>query len=201
MQEIEVKFRLDSPPPPRWIRGMLTMWGGVPGEPRRFGYRDLYWDTPDGILARKKLALRLRLGHRAVWTLKGDERVMDDRVIRREEEVTVPYREALRFLDTPEARLLPSPIRSLLPPLRRLEVVVELVGEREKCLVERGRERGIFHVEEVWVGTDRGVFLELEGTSQLVRSFSRTFSLFTGLAPERRSKLVWALERTARSYA
>lgn len=201
MQEIEVKFRLDCMPPPGWIREILTLWGGMPGEVSWFSYRDLYWDTPARTLARHRLALRLRLARRAVWTLKGGERVLPDRVIRREEEVPVPYREALRFLKAPDPRDLPPRLKAMLPPLDRLEVVVDLVGERGKQTVVREGEVGVFHREEVWVGTERGIFLEMEGPDRLVRSFSHLFSRLTGLHPEGRSKLAWALERTQPAHA
>ncbi len=196
MQEIEVKFRLDALPPPARIRRWVALWGGRAGEDRLVRYRDLYWDTPGRHLARYRLALRLRLSRKAIWTLKGHEQITPEMVRRMEVEIPVPYREARAFLRDPRPERLPAPLREHLPPLDRLEVIVDLVGERRVFAVSREGKPAELHVEEVWLGTRQGIFLELEGSSRLVRSFSRTWALLTGQSPEVRSKLVWALLHT-----
>jgi len=196
MQEIEVKFRLDALPPPLRICRWLAHWGARVGRPQLLRYRDLYWDTPAWDLARHRLALRLRLSHKATWTLKGREEVTPEMVRRMEVEAPVPYDRALAFLRDPRPDRLPTPLREHLPPLDRLEVIVDLTGERQVFAVCREGEQATLHVEEVWLGTRREIFLELEGPSSLVQSFSRTWTRFTGQAPEVRSKLVWALLHT-----
>ncbi len=196
MQEIEVKFRLDALPSPARIRRWLSLWGGTVGEDRLVRYRDLYWDTPDQALARHRLALRLRLSRKAVWTLKGREHITREMVRRMEMEVPVPYGAALAFLRDPRPERLPVSLQEHLPTLDRLVVIADLVGERRVFDVNRGGDRGELHVEEVWLGSRPGIFLEFEGSSPLVRSFSRTWALYTGQTPEARSKLVWALLHT-----
>ncbi len=194
MREIEVKYRLEYLPSRRWLRGLVRAWGGDLREAHRIRYRDVYWDTPDRLLWREGMALRLRLMPHPRWTLKGHERRRGKGVERMEVEMPVRWREVRRFQQGPDLDQLPEVIRRRIP--RRagpLETVVDVMGEREVWVLLREGRRGELMVEEVWRGGVRGVFLEYEGEPEDVRSFAGFFSRMTGREPYPYAKLIWAL--------
>lgn len=194
MKEIEIKFRLDNLPPFGWIHGMVNLWGARMGERVFKNYRDIYWDTPDREIQREGFALRLRLSHLPRWTIKGQEKRLSDRIERMEVETTVSWKDIRRFFQAPNFQEIPSEVRAVLPHGRgSLQVLVDVMGERQIWPIWKEGRRGELMVEEVWQESARGIFLEYEGLVEDVVSFSRFFTRMTGHTPYPYAKLIWAL--------
>ncbi len=103
-RELELKLRLPAEDAPRLAR-QPAIRHALAGQPRTTRLLTVYYDTPDNMLARQGMALRVRhVGKRRLQTLKVALDGHDGEALRRHDEWTAPIRS-----DTPDLTRLGHP--------------------------------------------------------------------------------------------
>ena len=102
--ELELKLRLPAEEAPRLVR-QPAIRHALSGRPRTTRLLTVYYDTPDNMLARQGMALRVRhVGKRRLQTLKVALDGRDGEALQRHDEWTAPIRS-----DTPDLTRLGHP--------------------------------------------------------------------------------------------
>ncbi|MCF6191573.1 MAG: CYTH domain-containing protein [Candidatus Hydrothermae bacterium] len=195
-QEVKYRLTLTQLPEGRNLILLLATLEAQLLQQRTLYLRDVYWDTRDLAWLRRGCALRIRWQQgRPHWTVKC--RLSDtERGIQRRREWEHPADPSalVRFLSTPRWHALPEPARRQLPPVQEpLIPVVDAVARRQEWVLTVRTHRLVAHREEVWYGTRREVFFEVEGPRDLLYQLIQRWRLYIGLPPSAETKLARGL--------
>jgi len=201
--EQEVKFRLTLThlPEGRNLTLLRTALNAQLLRQRTLYLRDVYWDTRDLAWLEQGCALRIRWQQgRPYWTVKC--RLSDAArgiQVRREWEHPADPTALAHFLNTPRWHALPEPARRRLPPVQApLIPLVDVIARRRAWVLTVRDRRLVAHREEVWYGSRREVFFEVEGPLDLLDRLIQCWRLYTGQPPSTETKLARGLTISSR---